>query len=385
MPAYFDCNATTPLDRQVRAAMLEVLDGDYGNAGSRIHSFGERAFQAVQRARERVADVVAARKHEVIFTSGATESNNLAILSLEAHGRRHGQRHLVSTQIEHPAVLEPLAELERRGFEVTRIEPTPGGWVPAEDVCRAVRPDTLLVSVMQVNNETGVRQPIAEIAAGLTGREALFHVDAAQGFGKDIETLRHPRIDLMSVTAHKIYGPQGVGALIARRHAFRLPPIAPLVFGGGQELGLRSGTLPTHLIVGMGVAAELALEKHEERARACLRLRDQLLAALQPLQPVIHGDQSRVLPHVLNLSLPGIDSEQFMEAVEHVVAISNGSACTSLCASASHVLTAMRIEKGLIEGAVRFSWCHTTPSPDWSALTAALQQRHSSGSEQKVG
>ena len=372
MAVYFDCNATTPIDPRVRAAMWEVLDGQHGNAGSRLHSFGERAWRAVQTARDQIADVVGARRHEVVFTSGATESNNLALLGLADHGRRTAKRHIVSTQIEHLAVLEPLQALGRQGFEITLVPPTPGGWVDADAVCDAVREDTLLVSVMQVNNETGVRQPIDEFADRLANRDVFFHVDAAQGFGKELAALRHQRIDLISVTAHKIYGPQGIGALITRRRGFDLPPLTPIQHGGGQELGLRSGTLPVHLIAGFGLAAELAANEHEQRSAACLRLRTHLVESLAPLQPIVHGDPDRTLPHVLNVAFPGLDSERVIEAVGELVAISNGSACTTLCASASHVLTAMGVPPEQIDGAVRFSWCHATPLPDFLALQRAI-------------
>ena len=380
MAVYFDCNATTPIDPRVRAAMWDALDGQYGNAGSRLHSFGERAWRAIQTARDQIADVVGARRHEVVFTSGATESNNIALLGLAEHGRRTSKRHIVSTQIEHLAVLEPLQALGRQGFEITLIPPTPGGWVDADAVCDAVREDTLLVSVMQVNNETGVRQPIEQIADRLANRDVFFHVDAAQGFGKELVALRHQRIDLISVTAHKIYGPQGIGALITRRRGFDLPPLTPIQHGGGQELGLRSGTLPVHLIVGFGLAAELAVNEHEERAAACRRLQAHLVESLAPLKPIIHGDPDRTLPHVLNVAFPGLDSERIIEAVGDLVAISNGSACTTLCASASHVLTAMGLPPEQIDGAVRFSWCHSTALPDFLALQRAIANCYSGAS-----
>ncbi len=238
MTLYLDNNATTPIDPRVLDEMVRCYRENYGNAGS-PHVFGERAKAAVQQARDRVAAVVAARRHEVIFTSGATESNNLALLGLAAHGAATGKRHLVSTQIEHRAVLEPLAELKKRGFEVTLIAPHRGGAVAAQDVLNAIRADTLAVSVMHVNNETGVRQPIAEIAEAMPHAETLLHVDAAQGFGKEPDALRHQRIDLISVSGHKLHGPQGIGALVARRRNGCLPPLRPLTFGGGQELELR--------------------------------------------------------------------------------------------------------------------------------------------------
>ncbi len=248
------------------AEVLRVLADEWGNAGS-PHAFGQRAKAAVQLWRDQVAAVVAARRHEIIFTSGATESNNLALLGLAAYGEKSGKRHIVSSQIEHKSVLEPLAQLSRRGFTVTCIPPSRSGRVSADEIGAAVRDDTLLVSLMQANNETGVLQPIAEVADLLHDTDVYFHVDAAQGFGKEIESLRHARIDLISVSGHKIYAPQGIGALVTRRRQFDLPPLTPLQFGGGQELGLRPGTLPVHLIVGLGKAAELALQEAEQRRR----------------------------------------------------------------------------------------------------------------------
>ena len=282
--------------------------------------------------------LVAARRHEVFFTSGATESNNLVLLGLADHGRKCGKRHIVSTQIEHASVLEPLAELRRNGFSVTLVPPAPSGRIAAEAVIDALRPDTLLVSVMHVNNETGVVQPLAEIAEALAARDIFMHVDAAQGFGKEFERLRHPRIDLISASGHKIFGPKGIGVLIARRRGFDLPPLRPLQFGGGQELGLRPGTLPVPLIAGFGKAAELALAEAAARADACRSIRQRLMAALACLSPQIHGDPQYTLPHVVNLSLAGVHGDDAIEALASVAAVSNGSACTSVCASPSHVL-----------------------------------------------
>ncbi len=373
MSVYLDCNATTPPDPRVVEEMLRYLRDDYGNAGSSTHAYGARARRAVETARGQVAAVVGARRHEVIFTSGATESNNLALLGLATHGERVGRRHIVSTRIEHKAVLEPLDALRRRGFEVTLVAPRGDGWVEPAAVREAVRGDTLLVSVMQVNNETGVRQPVEEIAESLAGLPVFFHVDAAQGFGKELDALRHPRIDLVSVSGHKVYGPKGVGALIARRRKFELPPLEPLLYGGGQEFGLRPGTLPVHLIAGLGKAAELALGEWRERALACGRFRRELLEALEPLHPVVHGDPGRTLPHVLNISIPGVDSEDAMEALDGIVAVSNGSACTSVCATASHVLTSMGLPQNQVDSALRFSWYHGTERPDFARMTAALR------------
>lgn len=371
---YLDCNATTPLEPEVRREMLRFFEEEYGNAGSRTHEFGARAKQAVQKARDQVAALVGAQREEVIFTSGATESNNLALLGLAPFGERSNRRHIISTQIEHKAVLEPLEELERRGFAVELLAPNAGGWVEPERVASALRPDTLLVSVMHANNETGVIQPIEEIAALLGKHAAYFHVDAAQTFGKLIAPLRNPRIDLLSASAHKIYGPKGVGALVTRRRGFERPPLKPLIFGGGQERGLRPGTVPVPLVAGFGLAAELAQKNHAARLQRCLEFRRQLEAALLPLGPKIHGDPARLLPHVVNLSFAGLDSEAAMVALKGEVALSNGSACTSASYTPSHVLKAMGVPDEEIMGALRFSWCHLTPEVGWSVVASALRR-----------
>ena len=353
--------------------VLRYMSIEFGNAGSRTHDFGLRAKKAVQRAREQVAEVVRAKPEEVIFTSGATESNNLAILGLAQFGERTARRHILTTEIEHKAVLEPIGEMARRGFEVTYVKPSSGGWVDPEEVRRRVRSDTLLVSVMQVNNETGVAQPIEEIAALLTEHPAFFHVDSAQGFGKEILPLRNVRVDLISVSAHKIFGPKGIGALISRRRGYERSPLTPLLFGGGQERGLRAGTLPVALIVGLGLASELALREAEVRRERCQRYRERVLGALLPLNPVVNGDPDRALPHVLNLSFRGLDSEAVMVALKGLVAISNGSACTSQTYEPSHVLAAMGAEKEIVRGAVRLSWSHCTEGPDWVEVAKVIK------------
>ena len=373
MPVYLDCNATTPMDPRVRDAVLHYMIDEFGNAGSRTHELGARAQAAVARARAEVASVVGARDDEVVFTSGATESDNLALLGLAAHGEATARCHVVSTAIEHSAVLGPLAALEARGFEVTLVQPTAGGWVDPTAVLAAVRADTLAISVMHANNETGVLQPIAEIAEGLAGSAAYLHVDAAQSFGKEIEPLRHPRIDLISASGHKLFAPKGVGALIARRRGRVRPPLRPLMFGGGQERGLRPGTVPVHLVVGLGVAAAHAIEDARARAAACRAFRERALDALGPLEPRLHGDASRVLPHVLNLSFAGVDADALMVAWRGLVAVSTGAACTAERRGTSHVLAAMGVADEVAQGAVRLSWSHRTPEPDWTRLVEAVR------------
>ena len=373
MAVYLDCAATTPVDPRVLDEVVRHLGDDFGNAGSRTHEYGNRARRAVEQARDQVAAVVAASRAEILFTSGATESNNLALLGLADYGLACGRTHFITTRIEHHAVLEPLAVLQRRGFEVTYLQVTPSGWVEPEAVREALRPETLGVSVMQANNETGVLQPVEQIAEVLGSHPAYFHVDAAQGFGKVLAPLRCPRIDLVSISGHKLCAPKGIGALVARRRQGERPPLAPLMFGGGQERGLRPGTLPVALIAGLGKASELAMAEAEQRSQRAWAFRKRLLAGLASLKPQLNGDPERVLPNVVNLSFPGWDAESVMDAWQELAAVSDGAACTSQSATCSHVLAAMGLTGERIEGAVRLSWCHFTPEPDLPAMVAALQ------------
>ena len=371
MTIYLDCNATTPLEPRVKEVVTHWFCDEVGNAGSRTHEFGMRAKRAVDVARQQVANVVAAQPDEVIFTSGATEANNIAILGLAAHGESTGKKHIVSTAIEHKAVLEPLEYLAGRGFEVTLIQPDKYCVVSPADIKAAIRSDTLLVSVMHVNNETGVHQPLAEICDQLKDSNVYLHTDAAQGYGKVFSDLQNPRIDLISATSHKIYGPIGVGALVARRRKYKRPPLSPLMFGGGQERGLRPGTLPVPLIVGFGQAALLAIENWPERTKILKSTRDQALKELVKLQYQINGDLDRMLPNVLNLSFSDMDSEAVMLGLKGIAAISNGSACTSSNYSPSHVLSAMGLNQVRISNALRMSWSHLSPV-HWPEIIGSL-------------
>jgi cysteine desulfurase len=374
VPVYLDCNATSPIEDLVLSEVMRYTSMEYGNSGSRTHAYGAEAKRAVERARAQIADAVDAEVDEVFFTSGATESNNIAILGLRPHAESSGRKHVVSTGIEHKAVLEPLEVLETQGYDVTLVEPNGGGWVEPEAIRAAVRDDTMLVSLMHVNNETGVAQCLDEVTELLQDHPSYLHVDGAQGFGKDLNGLRNPRIDLISVSGHKIYGPKGIGALIARHRGYDRPPLTPLVFGGGQERGLRPGTLPVPLVAGLGVAADLAVAHADERARKCSETRAAMLVAIADLEPVLHGDQARVLPHVVNLSFPGLDSEAVMLALKDYVAISNGSACTSSSYEPSHVLKAMGLSDDEIQGALRISWCHMTDDVDWDGVVRAIKR-----------
>lgn len=372
MPAYFDCAATSPLCPQAREVLLFYTDVAYGNAGSRTHQFGAESKSAVQVARADVAQVVDARPDEVVFTSGATEANNLAILGLRAEALKTGRRHLVTTAIEHKAVLEPAQALAKQGFDLTIVPPGSDGRVSARAVLDAVRDDTILVSVMHANNETGALQPVEEIADGLDGHRAYFHVDAAQSFGKELEPLKHPRIQMISASAHKIYGPKGVGALIVRRGQTRVP-LEPLFYGGGQERGLRPGTLPVPLIAAFGAAAKAAVTENQQRREQCSAIRTRILDALRPLGAVINGPGEGSLCSILNLSFSGLDSEAVMLVLKDLVAVSNGSACTSASYEPSHVLVAMGLGEERSESAIRFSWAHDSEEPDWSLVASRIR------------
>ena len=355
-PVYLDYNATAPLDPRVFDAMRPYFLEEVGNAGSRTHVYGQRAKEAVDTARSQVATLLGARVEEIVFTSGATESNNVVLLGLLRHGIDTNRKHVVTTAIEHKSVLEPLDRLSEAGFEVERLPVTAGGYIEPDVVKQRLRDDTLLVSVMHGNNETGVLQPVQEIAEIVAHTKALFHVDAAQTFGKEVETLRKMRCDFLSISGHKIYGPKGIGALYARRRGGQRRPLQPLLFGGGQEMGLRPGTRPVPLAVGLGTAAALAEKEHLPRRAAALGVKQRFLAALADVEHRINGDPTRTQSHVVNVSFPGVDSEALMMAVRNHLAISNGAACTSASYSPSHVLQAMGLSDVLIAASVRISW-----------------------------
>lgn len=366
-PVYLDYNATTPLDPRVFEAMRPYYQTKVGNAGSRTHAYGQEAKNAVERARAEIASSLGCEAREVVFTSGATESNNLVLLGLRRHGEATGRKHVLATAIEHKAVLEPLDQLRAAGFEVELLPVTTGGYVEPDTVKARLRPDTLLVSVMHANNETGVLQPVREIAELLADGKTFFHTDAAQTFGKEVEELRGLHCDFLSISGHKIYGPKGVGALYASRRRMQRRPLTPLLYGGGQEMGYRPGTLPVPLVVGLGEAAELGGREYRQRRKAAARVKEEFLRELAAVEHRINGDPSRTQAHVVNVSFPGVDSEALMMAVREELAFSNGAACTTATYLPSHVLEAMGLNKDDIESAVRISW-----GPGVTALPAKL-------------
>lgn len=372
VPVYLDNNATAPLIPEARKALLRYIDEEFGNAGSRTHAYGMRAKQAVDAARSHIAALVVAAPEEVVFTSGATEANNLALLGMVEHANATGRRHIVTTTIEHKAVLQPLEYLESMGFEITRIPVGHSGRVQPSAVAQALRTDTILVSMMQANNETGVIQPVDEVALLLDAHPAYLHIDAAQGYGKIVGDLASPRIDLISLSAHKVFAPRGVGALITRRRGLLRPPLQPLMYGGGQERGLRPGTLPVPLIVAFGAAAQAAQVQGRTWRARCVSIRAKALAAFSSLNFQLVGDQDYVLPHVLSIAFRGVDSEALMLALKDLAAFSNGSACTSSSYEPSHVLNAMGLDETLVTEVVRFSWSHLSEDAPWAAMAERI-------------
>ena len=351
-PIYLDYSATTPVDPAVAAKMIPFLTDHFGNPASRSHAFGWTAEQAVEEARAEVAALIGADPKEIVWTSGATESNNLALKGA-AHFLKSKGRHLITLTTEHKAVLDTMRELERDGFELTYLNVDSNGLVDPERFAAALRPDTTLASVMFVNNEIGVVQDIATLGEICRARGVAFHVDAAQATGKVAIDLSALKVDLMSLSAHKTYGPKGVGALYVRRKP--RVRLQAQMHGGGHERGMRSGTLATHQIVGMGEAfriARLGMAQENERIRA---LRDRLLSGLNDLEAVrINGDIERRVPHNLNLSFNFVEGESLMMSIKDI-AVSSGSACTSASLEPSYVLRALGLPDELAHSAIRFS------------------------------
>jgi cysteine desulfurase len=352
LPIYLDCSATTPVDPRVAEKMIPYLVEKFGNAASRSHAFGWEAEAAVEEAREEVARLVNADPKEIIWTSGATESDNLALKGA-AHFYAGKGKHLITVKTEHKAVLDTCRELERQGFEVTYLDVLDNGLLDLAVLQAAIRPDTILVSVMQVNNEIGVIQPIAEIGEICRAKGIIFHVDAAQATGKVAIDLATMKVDLMSFSAHKTYGPKGIGALyIRRKPRVRLEA---QMHGGGHERGFRSGTLATHQIVGMGEAFRLAREEMVFENKRVGALRDRLLKGLLDIDQVfINGDMEHRVAHNLNISFAYIEGESMLMAIKDL-AVSSGSACTSASLEPSYVLRALGREDELAHSSIRFT------------------------------
>ncbi len=353
-PTYMDYSATTPVDSRVAKKMVKYLtiEGDFGNAASRSHYYGWQAEKAVEKARRQVASLVGADSKEIIWTSGATESDNLAIKGI-AHFYHKRGKHIITMKTEHKAVLDACRQLEREGFEVTYLDPLQNGLLDLNSLKEAIREDTVLVSIMHVNNEIGVIQDIQSIGDLCRENKVFFHVDAAQSVGKIEIDLSSLPVDLMSLTAHKIYGPKGIGALYVRRKP--RVRLEAQMHGGGHERGMRSGTLATHQIVGMGEAFAIAQTEMSEDNKRIEQLRDRLLAGFADMEEVvINGDLNHRIPGNLNISFNYVEGESLMMAISDI-AVSSGSACTSASLEPSYVLRALGLSDELAHSSIRFT------------------------------
>jgi cysteine desulfurase len=377
-PVYLDHASTTPVDPRVARRMAEVLmsGSEFGNPASASHSYGDAAAALVEAARRQVAVAVGSSPEEVLWTSGATEANNLAIFGV-AHYYRESRRHIITSRTEHKAVLDPCRELERRGWKVTYLVPERDGLLDPQQVADALQPDTVLVSLMHVNNEIGVVQNIPAVSAICARHGAWLHVDAAQSMGKCPVHFASLGADLMSLSGHKVYGPKGVGALIVavRGDAAvrRRVQLTPLLFGGGQERDLRAGTLATHQLVGMGLAFEVATAISSVETARVAQLQQRLWQGLAALGGVLrNGSVIRSVPHLLNVSFEGVEGESLLAAISPHLALSTGSACTSASAEPSYVLRALGRSERLSESSLRFGLGRATTEADIDAAVAIL-------------
>lgn len=358
MSVYLDFNSSAPIDERVLDLMIEVYRNVIGNADSRTHEFGEKARKVVEDARGQVASILRINRDEIFFTSGATESDNIALQGLKEFGIAENKRHIITTSIEHKAVLETVKALQKQGFEVEFVNPDRSGRIDADDLLSRVRKDTLVVSVMHVNNETGIIQPIKEIGDNLSEKSVFFHIDATQSFGKLVDELREAKYTMLSMSAHKLGGPQGVGALVLRKKRYKLPPVKSIMFGGQQEHGIRPGTLPVALIAGLGKACEIAEREYQIYDNKCRLIKEKLVEMLQKsgLKYEFNGDQRYAVNSTMNICINGVDSEALMLSSKAYCGISNGSACNSKAYKPSYVLSAMGIPTKQIEQSFRISW-----------------------------
>ncbi|WP_318510914.1 IscS subfamily cysteine desulfurase [Photobacterium leiognathi] len=372
LPIYFDYSATCPVDPRVAEKMMQCLtmEGNFGNPASRSHRYGWQAEEAVDAAREHIADLVNADPREIVFTSGATESDNLAIKGASHFYSKKG-KHVITCKTEHKAVLDPCRQLEREGFEVTYLEPESNGLIDLAKLRDAMREDTVLVSIMHVNNEIGVVQDIAAIGELCRENKTVFHVDAAQSAGKLPIDVQEMKVDLISFSAHKIYGPKGIGALYVRRKP-RIRLEAQM-HGGGHERGFRSGTLPTHQIVGMGEAFRIAKEEMEQDYKHAVQLRTRLLKGLEGIEAMsINGDLEQRVPNNLNISFAFVEGESLLMALKDL-AVSSGSACTSASLEPSYVLRALGLNDELAHSSIRFSFGRFTTEEEVDYAVAQIK------------
>ena len=374
MSIYLDYNASAPIAPTVLQVMVDVYQNRSGNADSRTHSYGDEARAVVETARKQVASLLGISPSEVFFTSGATESSNIAIQGLAEYARRSGKRHIITSSIEHKAVLETVRAMERQGFDVDFVAPEPSGRIDAAKIVDKLRDTTLLVSLMHVNNETGIIQPVEELGAELAARDVLFHVDATQSCGKLVDELRTLAYHMLSFSAHKLRGPQGIGVLVLRKKGYRRPPVKAIMYGGQQERGLRPGTIPVALAAGCGAACALAEAHYAKDAVRLKEVKERAMELLDAseLSYAVNGDPAHCLPNTLNVCLHGVSSEALMIATKQYCAVSNGSACTSTDYTPSYVLAAMGLSAERIASSIRISWGADTDRERFSEEFAKL-------------
>ena len=361
MSLYLDYNASSPILPEVLDTMIDAYKNTPGNADSRTHIYGTNAQKLVNDSRFSIASVLNIDSSELIFTSGSTESNNTVILGIQEYAEKTGKKHIVSTAIEHKAILEPLHYLETLGFTVDFVRPDESGRVKTEDVLNKVTDQTCLASVMFVNSETGIIQPVDEIGSELKKKKILFHVDATQALGKLNDQLRRLDYDLLSIASHKVGGPQGIGALVRRRNVkYENPPIKQLMYGGGQERGFRPGTTPVALVAGFAKAVELCEKNLASHTEKCKQIKEGFFDAISQFNFEINGDPDYCLPSTVNVSFDGLDAEAAFLCLGNEYSFSNGSACNSSSHSLSYVLEAMGLSEKRKSEAIRLSWDGST-------------------------
>ncbi len=372
MSLYLDYNASAPILPEVLNVMIDTYKKTPGNADSRTHIYGTNAGKLVQDCRSRIAAILNVDPTEVIFSAGSTESNNTAILGIEDYARKTGKMHIITTAIEHKSVLEPLKHLESKGFSVDYVKPNASGRINADALLSLVCDDTVLVSVMFVNSETGIIQPVEEIGKALKEKKILFHVDATQALGKLNDRIRKLDCNMMSIAAHKIGGPQGIGSLILRRdEQYKRPPITPLMYGGHQERGFRPGTTPVALVAGFAKAMEYAEQNLTRNMEGCQRIKNAFFSAIKDLPYTLNGDPDYCLPSTINISIDGLDAEAAFLCLGDSYSFSNGSACNSSSHSLSYVLDAMGLSEKRKSEAIRLSW-NGTEEIDFSEFVSIV-------------
>ncbi len=375
MKEYLDFNATSPVSEETARFMLQYLTEEFGNAGSRTHQTGSNAKKAVIESRESISKIFDADFSELIFTSGATESNNLAIFGLKKNAIENGKNHIITSEIEHKAILDPVKEMELQGFKVSYVKPNVDGVIKVSDVIEAINEKTFLVSIMHANNETGVINDINEIFSAVKSRDPKIftHTDMAQTFAKTNLDFTSKNIDMASISAHKFFGPKGIGALLTRKNEGRSLPISPLMFGGGQEKGVRPGTLPVHLIAGMSYACKESCQNAKLWHKKCAELKAEAIEAFKNLDHKIYGDINDTLPNTLSISFSDIHAEALIICLKDVAEISTGSACTSASYTPSHVLTSMGLDENEATRTVRFSWSPKTNGSVWKKIASKIE------------